>query len=76
MIEQHEDGGMTITGDSIELYRLITLMQAIKLEIKGLKFRGGSVTARVKREFGFKGNRQKVLDQLTAYTQKKFPCSV
>lgn len=53
-----------ITGDNIKKYRLHVLRQAIKLEMKGLTHSGGSVTARVKKEFGFKGNRARVLAQL------------
>lgn len=55
---------MILTGDDIGKYRLHVLRQAIKLEMKGLKNSRGSVTARVKREFGFKGNRARVLEQL------------
>jgi hypothetical protein len=39
-IEVHEDGGMTITGDSIELARRITVKHALSLEVKtGLRHR-------------------------------------
>lgn len=63
-----EKGGISImaiiTGNDIKTYRLHVLRQAIKLEMKGLTNSRGSVTAMVKREFGFKGNRQRVLEQL------------
>ena len=45
-------------------YRMVTLSKALKLEIKGMKRRGRSVYAIIKDEFGFKGGKQKVLDQL------------
>lgn len=44
--------------------RLITLKHALKLEVLGMKRRGRSVYSIVKQEFGFKGSKQKVLDQL------------
>jgi len=46
------------------IYRMITLSRALKLEIEGMKRRGRSVYAIIKDEFGFKGGKQKVLDQL------------
>ncbi|AFC22550.1 hypothetical protein phi1422_0030 [Bdellovibrio phage phi1422] len=62
-----------LTGDEITMRRLVTIKHAIKLEELGMKHSGGSVTARCKREFGFKGNRKKVLEQLEAYIDEKFP---
>jgi hypothetical protein len=64
-IEIHEGGGMTITGEHIEVYRLLALRSALELETKGLRFRAGNVYAKVKREFGYRGNRAKVLEQFT-----------
>jgi hypothetical protein len=58
---------IVITGEGIGLYRLMALRSAVKLEGVGLKMRGGSVTARVKRELGLpKGTkREAVLAALT-----------
>lgn len=54
-----------ITGeDNIRLFQMKAQLRAIGLEMRGLKHSGGSVTARVKAHYGFKGNRQKVYDQL------------
>ena len=53
--------------DSIEeiaLFRMKALRSALKLEILGMKRRGRSVYSIVKEEFGFKGSKQKVLQQL------------
>ncbi len=50
--------------NQIAMYRLLALKGALKLEIKGLKHSQGSVYALVKKEFGFKGNKQRVLAQL------------
>jgi hypothetical protein len=48
-----------------EVYRLLVLKHALKLEVKGYKrSRSPSTYLAVKREFGFKGNKQKVLAQL------------
>ncbi len=61
--------GVTLTGEGITRYRLLTIISGIKLEMKGLRLtRGVSCYALAKREFGFKGNRAKVLAQLVAYT--------
>ena len=56
---------MMITGqDKIELFRCLTLKQALKLELMGLKMsRGTSAYAIIKREFNLKGSKQKVYDQ-------------
>jgi uncharacterized protein (DUF2141 family) len=60
--------GFVITGrENIEFYRLLTLRGALKLEVLGLRHSRGSVCALVKREFGFKGTKQRVLDQLCAH---------
>ena len=55
---------------NIEFYRLITLRSALGLEIKGLKKRGKSAYSIIKEELGFKGNKQKVYNQIDAYIQK------
>lgn len=50
----------------IEVYRLLAIRGRLHLELKGLKFRGGSTFAYVKRQFQLKGSRAKVL---AAYEQ-------
>ena len=57
---------VTITGAGIPLYRLLAVRKMVELEAKGLKFRGGSVTAKMKRELGVKGNRHAVLQAIEA----------
>ncbi len=52
------------TPEEIEYYRLRALRSALKLEILGMKRRGQSAYSLVKEEFGFKGNKAKVLKQL------------
>ena len=56
---------ITITGsENINLYRLITLKHALKLETLGMKKRGKSAYAVVKKELNLKGSKQKVYEQL------------
>ena len=47
-----------------EFQRLLTLRSALKLELKGMKNSRRSAYAIIKEEFGFKGNKQKVYNQL------------
>ena len=69
MIEVNEYGTM-ITGAHIPLYRLMVMAQGLKLEIKGIRFsRGRTCYALAKSEFGFKGNKAKVLAQLQAHIE-------
>ena len=57
--------GVTITGTkNINMFRLLSLKHALKLEMLGMKRRGQSVYAIVKEEFNLKGNKQKVYEQL------------
>jgi len=54
----------------VDFYRLLTLRSALELEILGMKRRGRSAYAIIKQEFGFKGNKQKVYDQIDVYIKK------
>lgn len=51
-------------------FQILAMRSALKLEIAGLKHSRGSVYALVKKRFGFKGNKQRVLDQLNAYIEE------
>jgi hypothetical protein len=55
----------------ISLFRLKTLKGALKLEILGMKRNGRSVYSIVKEEYGFKGSKQKVLEQLELKIQEE-----
>ena len=69
MIEVSEHG-TTITGEHIPLYRLMVMAQGLGLEIEGLRIsRGRTCYAIAKSEFGFKGNKTKVLAQLQAHIE-------
>jgi len=67
-IEVHPSGCITVTGAAaIDFYRTMVLKSALGLELKGIRaIRGKSAYAITKREFGFKGNKQRVYDQLCA----------
>ena len=73
MIEFH-GGGYMITGEHIPLYRLLVMRQGLELETKGLRMgRGRTCYAMAKSEFGFRGNRDKVLAQLKDYIADQYP---
>lgn len=59
-------GGTMITGESIMHYRLLTLIQGLKAEIRGMRLtsKGRTCYAIIKSEYGFKGNKEKVLTQV------------
>lgn len=67
-IEINEGGSITITGDSINVYRLLTIRQGLKAEAMGMRLtpRAPSCLSIVKKEFGFKGNLQMVTAQYEA----------
>jgi len=52
------------TPEGIDRYRILALKGSLKLECVGMKRRGRSAYSMVKEEFGFKGNKKKVLEQL------------
>lgn len=54
------------TPEQIQMFRLLTLRQGLKLELKGMRMSSKSRTAYsiLKKEFGMKGSRQTVLDEL------------
>lgn len=49
------------TPDKVNAFRLLALKGALKLEVLGMKGRVNAYTT-IKKEFGFKGNKQKVYD--------------
>ena len=54
------------TPPQIALFRLASLKGARKLEILGMTRRGRSVYSIIKEEYGFKGSKKSVLEQLEA----------
>jgi len=62
---------MTFTGKGVDYYILCSQISAIKLEARGMRHSSGrSVTAHVKRIYGLKGSRDKVLAQLEALREE------
>jgi len=59
-----------ITGDKIQGTRILVLRSGLRLEIKGLGRRGRSCYSIIKEEFGFKGSRERVLEQLNKYIEE------
>ncbi|MAH47139.1 hypothetical protein CMI37_15030 [Candidatus Pacearchaeota archaeon] len=51
--------------DNINMFRLITMKHALKLEIDGMTRRGRSVYSIIKDEFKLKGSKKKVLEQFS-----------
>ena len=51
--------------EDIDLYSIMTKRSALVLEMIGMKRRGRSAYSLIKEEFGLKGNKQKVFEQLT-----------
>jgi hypothetical protein len=57
--------------EQIAMYRLLTLRQALKLEMKGLKMsRGRSAYSIIKSELGLKGSRETVFKELSTILGK------
>jgi hypothetical protein len=57
---------MLNTPDQIHQFRRLTLLRGLKLEVEGFQVkRPPSCYSVVKKEFGLKGNKAKVLEQFT-----------
>jgi len=64
-ITENKFGSISITGDSIMDYRYMILITGLRSELKGFRLtsKGSTCYAILKREYGFKGNKEKVLAQ-------------
>ena len=62
-VQTFDNNGYVVTGDSIPKYRLLMLRQGLKMEMKGLRIssRGPTAYSIIKKEFGLKGSRERVL---------------
>jgi len=57
-----------ITGAAnIAFARVLSLRGMLRLETKGLKRHGRSAYSIIKEEFGYRGNKQRVLDQINTF---------
>lgn len=62
------------TPDAIMHYHMLAQKHALRMEIAGLRFRGGSVCAHIKRTYGITAHSKKdVLAEFTAMIDEKFP---
>ena len=61
-------GGTMLTGDGIELYKLMTLRQALKLHKLGIRMtsRGPAATTVARKHYGMKGNIDSLIEQVDA----------
>ena len=68
-IEMIKGGSIMLTGEHIDMYRLLTIRAGLKVEAMGMRLtsKAPSCLSIVKKEFGFKGNREKVTAQFEAY---------
>jgi hypothetical protein len=70
MIESIPGGGTAVTGDHMQLLKLLTLRSALRLQKRAPKMklsRGVSASALAKRNFAMKGN----LDSLIRQTEER-----
>ena len=71
-IERDAYGNVMVTGaDDMQVLRLLALRSGLAIEAKtGLRLsRGRSCYAITKAEYGFKGNKRRVLEQLDAFIE-------
>ncbi len=62
------DNAIVLVGpEQTKMFRLISMKHAAKLELMGMRHSRGSVIAQIKREFGFKGNRESVVQQFSKH---------
>jgi len=75
-IEAIPGGGFVASGrESVDLVRMAALKGAMRLEMHGLKRRGGSVFSVVKKEFNLKGSKEAVFEaflKIMAEKEKAF----
>jgi len=62
---EHGEGGTGFIGPSaVNIFRMITLANGLKMEIKGLRMtRGRTCYSIIKSEYGLRGNKARVLAQ-------------
>ena len=59
-MERLGQDGFVATGKHIELVQLVALRGRLKMELRGIKFRGGSTFTKVRNKYGLKGSREAV----------------
>lgn len=63
-------GSTAFTGESVKYFQMASLLAGLKLEVKGLKKKGESCYTKIRRDYGLRGNKQKVLEQFEALCLK------
>lgn len=66
MSNQFQGGIILDTPEDINFFQVATQCSALKLETLGLRHSRGSVYAFCKKQYGFKGTKEKVLAQMVA----------
>jgi len=61
------------TPEQINAFGVLQLRTRLKLEIKGMTCRGASAYQIIKAQFGLKGSKAKVLDQLETWLEQNPP---
>lgn len=61
-----------ITGENINKFRAAMLLKGLEVELRGMRLtsRAPSCYSIIKREYGLKGNKQKVYEQFKALLEK------
>jgi hypothetical protein len=74
-IKHGEGGGTTFDASAMPILRLTMMARCLGMEIKGLRMVRHSVYAQAKRELGFRGNKESVLQQLLALIRTELQAS-
>ena len=71
-IDSSEVGGTMITGAGIDFYKLLTIQQALRAQMRGMrlsnKIPAGTTLAR--KHLGLKGNKESLLKQVTEIIER------
>lgn len=68
----HHGGGVCMTGDGIDFYRLLTIHQGLKLQQKGMKLSGKlpAATTMARKYLGLKGKLDSLTEQVGAIIER------
>ena len=68
----HHGGGVCMTGDGIDFYRLLTIHRGLKLQQKGIRLSSKlpAATTLARKHLGLKGNLQSLTDQVAAIIER------
>jgi hypothetical protein len=75
-IETFGNGGVIMTGNGIEVYRLALLLQGLKMQARGMRMSNKipQATTIARKQYGMKGNLEKItaqVEKLLAETKAK-----